>query len=76
MKSLNMIMSNKNRTWILIIGFILLVMTNILLSGLLNILESYTSWYTNYDVELTNLILLAKLLSSIIIIFYTIKFHK
>ena len=55
-------MSDKNRTWILVLGLFLLVLINFLLSELLIILESYTSWYANYDVELTNLIFLVKVL--------------
>jgi len=69
-------MSNKNRTWILILGLFILVLVNFLLSELLTILESYTSWYVNYDVELTNLIFLGKVLSSIIVIFYFKKVYS
>lgn len=76
MKSLNIIMSNKNKIWIFVLGLFLLVLINFLLSELLIILESNASWYANYDVELSNLIFLVKLLSSITIIFYTIKFQK
>ena len=69
-------MSDKNRTWILVLGLFLLVLINFLLSELLIILESNTSWYANYDVELTNLIFLVKVLSSIIVIFYIKKIHS
>lgn len=68
-------MSNKNRTWILVLGLFLLVLINFLLSELLIILESYTSWYANYDVELTNLVFLGKVLSSIIIVLYIKKIY-
>lgn len=69
-------MSNKNKTWNLVLGLFLLVLINFLLSELLIILESYTSWYVNYDVELTNLIFLVKVLSSIIVILYIKKIHS
>lgn len=64
---------SKNRTSIILLGLLLIILINLLLSELLNMLESYTNWYINYDVELTNLVLFAKVLSSIIIIFFIIR---
>ena len=67
---------SKNRTSIILLGLLLIILINFLLSELLNMLESYTNWYINYDVELTNLVLFVKVLSSIIIIFFIWKIHS
>ncbi len=66
-----MIMNSKMR--IILSGLAIIFVINLLFSKLLLFLDNYSGWYIDYDVEITNLVMLIRLLLSIFVIIYVRK---
>ena len=68
-----MIMNSKMR--IILSGLAVILAINHLFSKILLFLDRYSGWYVDYDVEITNLVFIFRILISIFIIIHVRKLY-